>query len=319
MGTLYIDRKGLQVRMDGEALAFYLNGKREGMVPIRPLQRVVMVGNISVEASVLHRLALRGISVLFLTGRRQRFCGILHGSLHNNGLLRVRQYQKSLSPFCLQVASELIERKLTAQRDLLTEALQERPDLRFPLKRAMEILCRSIDTLLGTPADIDTIRGIEGSAATAYLSGYTSLFPSSLGFKGRNRRPPRDPVNAMLSLCYTFLHWEMVREVECIGLDPTIGFYHQFEYGRESLACDLVEPHRPEVDRFVWRIFRERRFRDRDFNRDSETSGCYLKKAGRKRFYPIYEEWAKQMRPKWREEVRRIARRIMDGQDPLLE
>ena len=107
----------------------------------------------------------------------------------------------------------------------------------------------------------------------------------------------------------------MVREIEVIGLDPTIGFYHQFEYGRESLACDLVEIYRPEVDRFVWGIFREREFTERDFSYDNERPGCYLKKGGKQRFYPLYEEWAKEMRPQFVETVRNLARKIMNGQE----
>jgi CRISPR-associated protein Cas1 len=145
------------------------------------------------------------------------------------------------------------------------------------------------------------------------------MFPESLEFKKRNRRPPEDPVNAMLSLCYTLLHYEMVREIEVIGLDPTIGFYHQFDYGRESLACDIVEMYRTDVDTFVWEIFRERIFAVRDFAHEDERPGCYLKKESRKRFYPLYEEWAKGIRPQLVNEVRTLAVRIVDGQDIISE
>jgi CRISPR-associated protein Cas1 len=166
---------------------------------------------------------------------------------------------------------------------------------------------------------VETIRGMEGGASAAYFAAYTKLFADSLDFKGRNRRPPEDPVNALLSLCYTLVHFEMVREIETIGLDPTIGFYHQFDYGRESLACDLVENYRPAVDKFVYELFRDREFTARDFATDDERPGCYLKKQRRKDFYPLYEQWANEMRSLWREEVRNLARRIMDGQDTLSE
>ena len=119
----------------------------------------------------------------------------------------------------------------------------------------------------------------------------------------------------MLSLCYTLLHWEMVREVELIGLDPYIGFYHEFEYGRESLACDLVEPWRPEVDRFVWRLFTEEGFSKRHFRREGEA--FYLKKEGRSMLWPLYEGWARERRPLWQKEVRELAREIMAGKNPL--
>jgi CRISPR-associated protein Cas1 len=162
---------------------------------------------------------------------------------------------------------------------------------------------------------VQNLVGLEGSASAAYFSGYTKLFPPSLEFTGRNRRPPRDPVNAILSLSYTMLHYETVREIEVIGLDPTIGFLHQFEYGRESLACDLVEIHRPMVDEFVWELFRERSLTDRDFSYEKERPGCYLKKESRKRFYPWYEAWAKTLRSHITDTVRALARRILDGKD----
>src|SRR4030067_2572555 len=110
MGTLYIDRKELHIKLDGDALAFYANGEREGIVPINPLDRVIMVGNITLETSVLNRLANDNISVLFLSGKRNKFCGMLHGKLHNNGALRVKQYEKSLSDnFSIEAAVEIVK------------------------------------------------------------------------------------------------------------------------------------------------------------------------------------------------------------------
>src|SRR3972149_11083390 len=333
MGTLYIDRKDAHIRLDGNALAFYSSGDRQGIVPIKPLKRVVIMGNITIDASVLHRLADNDISVLFLSGKRGRFCGMLHGRLHNNGLLRVRQYDKCMDKgedngilFPIKFSMDIVLRKISAQADLLREAMNTRTDLRLPLKTASDTLEKVIDSINNLSVSegiydvtrFDTIRGYEGGASAAYFSAYTKLFPDSLKFTKRTRRPPEDPVNALLSLCYTLLHYEMVREAEVIGLDPTIGFYHQFEYGRESLACDLVEVFRPEGDRFVWKIFRERIFAERDFSCEDERPGCYLKKNSRSRFYPLYEEWAQEMRPKYIEEVRTLARSIY-GQDTLLK
>jgi len=319
MGTLYIDRKELHIRLDGQALAFYSNEKREGLVPISPLKRVIMVGNISVETSVLHKLSDEGISVLFLSGKRLRFCGMLHGRLHNNGILRVKQYEKSLSDFSKEISVDIVRRKVESQKRFLTEVRENRPDLRFPMTNASGVLEKILETLNTRTVEMETLRGLEGGASATYFSAYTALFPESLKFKKRNRRPPEDPVNAMLSLCYTLLHYEIVREIEVIGLDPTIGFYHQFDYGRESLACDLVELYRTDVDRFVWELLRERAFTARDFAQGDEKPGCYLKKGSRKRFYPLYEDWAKSIRPQLVNEVRALATRIVDGQDIIPE
>lgn len=319
MGTLYIDRKDIRISLDGNALAFYSSGKKDGIVPINPLKRVVIIGNVSIDTPAIHRLADEKISVVFLSGKRMRFRGVLNGRLHNNGALRIAQYDKSRAGFALQTAKDMVIRKISKQRDLLDNTKMERPEIRLELTTSVNTLIDILNKLQQKDIEIDTMRGLEGAAGAAYFSAYTEMFAPSLEFNKRTRRPPQDPVNAMLSLCYTLLHFEMLREIEMIGLDPTIGFYHQFDYGRESLACDLVEPYRPNVDSFIYEIFRTRQFTQRDFSEDDERPGCYLKKASRQRFYPLYEEWAKVLRPLWREEVRGLARRIMDGADFISE
>ncbi len=319
MGTLYIDRKEVHIRLDGQALAFYRDGEWEGLVPISPLKRVIVIGNVSIETPVLHKLSNEDVSVIFLSGKRLRFCGMLHGRLHNNGILRVKQYEKSLSPFSIEIASDIVKRKVTGQGEFLMDVRESRPDLRFPMTNASKTLEKILETLKTQSVEMETLRGFEGGASATYFQAYTKLFPESLKFMKRNRRPPEDPVNAMLSLCYTMLHYEIAMEIEVIGLDPTIGFYHQFDYGRESLTCDLVELYRTSVDRFVWQLFRDRVFTVRDFSQEDERPDCYLKKESRKRFYPLYEEWAKSLRSKLVNEVRTLSVGIMDGQDIISE
>jgi len=330
MGTLFVDRKNLRIRLDGNALAFYVDGKRDGMVPINPLERVVFIGSLIIETPVLHRFAAQNINVLFLTARRMKFGGMFHGKTHNNGLLRLKQYEKALDPRAAWgFAQDTVMAKVARQESFLREALEERPDKRFEIARAIGTLSGIISSLSETEGVARETRsaglqedpratymGLEGSAAAAYFSAYTALFPQSLSFTKRVRRPPTDPVNALLSLLYTLLHYECNREVTFIGLDPTIGFLHQFEYGRESLACDVVELFRTDADRFAWRLFREREFTERDFATDPETGGCYLKKGAIARFYPLYEEWSRALRPVVRGEVRKLARIILDGKDP---
>ena len=192
MGTLYIDRKGIHVKLDGNALAFYANNEREGMVPITPLKRVIVIGTITVETSALNRLADENITVIFLSGRRMRFHGMLHGRLHNNGFLRVKQYEKSLSDFATTFSREIVARKVNTQQNFLKDTLPQRPDLRFPLTTAITTLSKisgslnSIkecdykqETINFKPPEglLDSLRGFEGSAAAAYFSAYTN--PSS--------------------------------------------------------------------------------------------------------------------------------------------
>jgi CRISPR-associated protein Cas1 len=315
-GTVYIDRKDADLRVDGRALVVYVNGERDGMIPLAPVSRVVVIGSMTIHTGVLHRLAEEGIAVLFLSGKRQSFRGRLVGRLHRHGRLRLRQYQQGGGPFALSLAREWVGRKLEAQARFLREAAEERPGDRTVLLRAAEVVGVTA-AKVPTAEPVERLRGLEGGAAAAYFNALTALFPPSLGFDGRERRPPRDPVNALLSLTYTMVHWEWVRECEVIGLDPMIGFYHEMDYGRDSLACDLMEPARPAVDRWVWDLVRKRDFEARDFASDTERPGCYLKKSARRRYYELYEAWMAERRSDMRAEVEELARRILDGEDPV--
>lgn len=325
MGTLYIDRRDLRVKLDGNALAFYHNGTREGLVPINPIKRVIIVGNITLEATVLHRLAEEGIATLFLSGRGLAYRASLHGRLHQNGILRLKQYENFSSRGAVDAMRDLVCRKVESQALFLEESLDSLPAIRFFAREALDTIRplheKAFTVSAGESDESDEIRGyltgLEGAASAAYFRAFTHFFPPSLKFTNRNRRPPRDPVNALLSLSYTLLHYEMVREIETIGLDPTIGFFHTFEYGRESLACDMVELFRTETDRFVYHLFKERLFTDRDFHATTPGEGCYLSQGGRKRFYPLYEEFAKGARKNYAKEVRNLGRRLLDGQDPV--
>ncbi len=154
-------------------------------------------------------------------------------------------------------------------------------------------------------------------AARVYYEALTALFAPALGFTGRNRRPPRDPVNACLSLVYTLLHFEAVRAAHMAGLDPLLGFYHRPAFGRESLASDLIEPLRPHADAWVWHLFRKNILRSDHFGRDGEA--CLLGKAGREAFYQHYEGFAGPPRRYLRRQCRLLAAHFRGRGEPLME
>ncbi len=316
MGTIYIDKRDCQIKLDGETLAFYSREGREGAAPVHPVKRIIVIGKNMIDTAVVHRMAKKGGTILFLSGKRLHFRGILYGRLHNNGMLRVKQYEMSLNKdFLTEYSKDLINKKINGQLMLLNKFAEIKPQIRIHLNRAIEILEGILQEIQNRANTIDILRGFEGSASNAYFSAYCRMFPDSLGFRGRNKRPPKDPVNAMLSLCYTLIYYEISTEIYIVGLDPTIGFYHQFEYGRDSLSCDIEEPFRPMVDEFVWHLFKERIFSARDFN--EQKNGVFMKKKARARFYPIYEKWAQDMRKKIEIELRGLVRRLTDGQNSL--
>jgi CRISPR-associated protein Cas1 len=131
-----------------------------------------------------------------------------------------------------------------------------------------------------------SVRGIEGSASACYFHAFTKLFPESLNFNHRNRRPPADPVNACLSLSYTLIHHEAVTALRIVGLDAAVGCYHELYYNRESLACDLIESVRPLIDAWIWELFKNRVLNVEHFT--TNDGACYLNKAGKQHFYEAY-------------------------------
>lgn len=284
MSTLYVDRQGLELRLRDGALELRAEGERLRSVPARLLGRVVLRADTRLTSGTLAGLADLGVGVLALGGRGgQRVAHVL-GAPGRDARARIAQCQRvNDEPWASAWALRIVRAKLAAQQRLLDRARQQRPDLRKPLTDALGTL-RQVLARLPEAADRASLRGLEGSGAAAYFRGYTALFAPELGFAARRRRPPPDPVNACLSLGYTLLHAQAVQACWAAGLDPMVGFLHVPAFGRESLACDLVEPWRAHVDAWVWRQFREGALRPEHFGRDG-AGACLMGKAGRAHFY----------------------------------
>ncbi len=320
MSTLYLDRRDLSLKLSGPSLAIYADGQCQRTFPVHLLERIVLRSNVHIDSSAMARLVDSGISIVAFGGRLGDKLMMSQGITHGDGARRIGQYRRyDDQPWQQRWARVLVRCKLRRQRQLLREALTDRPDQRLPLQTAIDALGVASRRLQDeTDLGLEPLRGIEGAAAAAYFRGYTALFPSTLDFTGRNRRPPRDPVNAVLSLGYTLLHAEAVRACHGSGLDPIIGYYHRLHFGRPSMASDLIEPVRPRIDRLVWDLFRERALRAEDFQTNAD--GCLLDKAGRARFYPAYEKAMADTRRLLRRAVQRLARdfaRVGEEATPL--
>lgn len=319
MATLLVDRSDLEIRADGAALAIYEDNERRGTVPLKLLERVVLQGTVRLDTGVLGRLAEAGVPTLVLGARTSRRVAIVLGPAHRDASVRLAQFQCALDrAWCDGWARRLVLAKLRAQLRLLRRGLQERPDARKPLFEAIESL-ETMHCSLSTQGEAGaaSVRGIEGASAAAYFRGYGALFPEHLGFRGRNRRPPKDPVNAALSLAYTLLHFDAVRAAHAAGLDPLVGFYHRPAHGRESLASDLIEPLRPCVDGWVRELFRERVLRAESFSMDK--GACLLGKAGRSAFYENWERFAALPRRTLRRQCAALSGALRKRGEPLVE
>ncbi|MXX11009.1 MAG: CRISPR-associated endonuclease Cas1 [Nitrospira sp. SB0677_bin_15] len=317
MSTLYVDRKNIELRLDGGRLRVYEGGHFTTTIPVAMLDQIVIRRHALVDTRVLSALAEHGAGFIVIDPLRDKRTACLAGVGQTMAGRRVSQYARSSDEaWCSGWARTLVRSKVQRQHQFLTRALLQRPDQRHDLCRALDGLKKALATLHDeTALSCASIRGIEGSASAAYFRGFRSLFAPSLRFLDRNRRPPRDPVNACLSLAYTLVHAETVKAIRFAGLDPLIGFYHELLFGRESLACDLVEPLRPRMDEWVWSLFRERTLRVESFSEMGE--GCLLGKQGRKAFYASYETVAMSLRKQLRRMLRLVVRALEVG--PLSE
>lgn len=307
MSSLFVDRRGVELELESEAIVFRENGERIGTVPVAPLTRVFLRGDVRLSAALLGKLGERGVGVVVLSGRRGRPTLML-ARPHNDAGRRVEQTRKSLDAgFCLDLARDLIDRKLARQIDWFDELRGHDMQARYELTHAMRLL-QDHRARLPEAASLGSLRGIEGAAAARYFDGLKAVVPDSLHFKSRNRRPPRNPFNALFSLTYTLAHAELAIALHGAGLDPFVGFYHQLDFGRESLASDLLEPLRPLCDRLCLHLVRKQTLTRDDFS--TTESGCLLGKAGRARYYAAYEEYGAVLRAALQDEVERLAERI---------
>lgn len=309
MATLYVDRKGAEIDAEADTIVVRSDGERRGTVPLRTLERVVVRGTARLSTRLIARLMDHGVSLMIMAGRKGLPAATFAAASAPDAGLRVAQYRLAMDETARSVLSgQLVAAKLRAHKRVLAEAGASQPRRQG---RAIRDAIAALDTGLGRieqaepPPSRASLRGIEGAAAAAYFKALGAFFPQALGFEGRNRRPPRDPVNACLSLGYTLLHADALRAIAMVGLDPMIGIYHELKPGRESLACDLAEPARPLVDRFVLGLFDDAVLRPEDFRNDK--GGCLLNKRGRQDFYRAYEDSA----PLQRRILGRIARRLV--------
>ena len=217
-------------------------------VPIERVSRVVLVGRAGATTPAMHALLGAGIPLLLVT-RSGRLVGRLSPPTAANLALRRAQYRRDgEAAFCLELAQSIAAGKVRNQRTLARRLARRHEGID-------DVFAADLEEAIGrmeTAKDLDTVRGIEGYAARRYLGIYRQAFDAQWGFKKRTRRPPRDPINALLSLGYTLLGQNLTTALEIVGLDPYLGYFHGEAYGRAALALDLIEEFRtPIIDSLV--------------------------------------------------------------------
>lgn len=270
LNTLYVTTHGAYLARDGETIVVRHDGETKLQVPVHTLGGVVCFGGVGFSPALLGLCAESGVTVSFLT-ESGRFLARMSGPVSGNVLLRREQYRRADDLTASAAISRVIvAAKVANSRGVLLRALRDHPDgaggaaLGETIDRLDGILRR-----LEPPSPLDSVRGMEGEAAQAYFSVFDHLIVAQkdeFQFKTRNRRPPLDPVNALLSFLYTLLRHDVTAALESAGLDPAVGFLHRDRPGRPGLALDLMEELRPTLaDRLALSLINRQQVQPRGF------------------------------------------------------
>lgn len=283
---LYVQHQGATVGRSGESLVISYQGNELARAGLKDVSQLVLCGNVSVSAQTLHLLCEAGIPTVHLS-MGHWFYGITSGITLRNAYDRAAQFEAAADPVRrLQFSRAIVWAKGANQRTMLRRNADPRPE------RDLSEMARLLDDA-ERAASLDELLGIEGALAAAYFGAFGRLLRSSevetdWDFRSRNRRPPRDPINALLSFAYALLTKECTVALLAEGLDPWWGLYHRPRHGRPALALDLMEEFRPLVaDSVVVTAVNTGMVRQRDFTRSS--SGCMMNPSGRKALIRAYE------------------------------
>jgi CRISPR-associated protein Cas1 len=287
MTTLYLVEQGAVLRKTGERLIVEKDKQELLEIECFKVDTIFVFGNVHVTTPALTTLLDHGIELAFLT-INGRLKGQLTPPKAKNVLLRIAQYQKFQEPaFAVNLARCFVRGKIHNALSLLTRQHRNYPERGFgPYRQELSRLLHRVDDI----PTLDSLRGLEGTAARTYFEGFRLACRTELAFPGRRRRPPTDPINALLSFGYTLVNAELNSLLDAMGYDPYIGFFHQLDYGRPSLALDLLEEFRvPAVDRLVLNLTNLRVLQAEDFVPDAESGGLHLQRQALGRFFRAYE------------------------------
>ncbi|OGV78664.1 MAG: CRISPR-associated endonuclease Cas1 [Lentisphaerae bacterium RIFOXYB12_FULL_65_16] len=295
MPTLYLNGYETEAKLNSERIEVSrLDHEKDDVVtmqvPFFDLDRVVIVGRANVSTAVLQRLAREGIPAHFM-GSSGRWLGTLSPMTNGHALRRLRQYELARNaPFALDVARALVTAKIRNSRRVLQRLSANRDDAQAPAQLDVGNSLQELSLRATQAKDLDSLRGLEGLAGALYFNRFGTFFPEDMPFKGRSRRPPRDPANALLSWTYTIVLTEVDSAVRAAGLDPCLGFLHEISYGRPSMALDLLEPLRaPLCDLLAIKMLSHKQLKPEDFEYRAEDGGTYLTREARKQFFCEYE------------------------------
>ncbi len=285
LNTLYVLTPESYLFCRNETICVEVGGEEKYAVPAITIDSIVCFGKMTVSTPLIGFCGKHNIS-LTLLDRNGQFLGRICGPVSGNILLRKKQFDSlNDSDFCLNFVRDLLYAKFRNSRMVLMKSARSSSD-----DKEAELFAQSAEQIRQAAVDLSScetiysMRGVEGSAATAYFARFDDMIADNLGkfrFDVRSRRPPRNEVNAVLSFVYMLLTRETESALESVGLDPAAGYLHTLRPGRASFALDLLEELRaPLCDRFVISLFNRGQLSGNDF--ESSEEAVYLNDSGRR-------------------------------------
>jgi CRISPR-associated protein Cas1 len=285
MATLYVTEQGARIEKEYHKLVVTKEDETIIAVPAINVSAVALVGNIGVTTPALAFLLEQGIPLIFLT-TQGKLRGRLIGATALNIALRQTQYAKMKDDaFALTVSRAIVEGKLANYRALAQRWSRDHGAAQF--HDAAEHLIPHLRAA-ARAGDLAELRGIEGAGSKVYFGALRAALHGQWTFEKRARRPPPDPVNALLSLGYTLLGENIFAALEIVGLDPYAGFFHADAYGRPALALDLIEEFRGVIADLVALMVINKRVLDQKDFRAGDDGGMYLSERGMKKYLRHY-------------------------------
>ena len=286
MAVIYVKEQGALVQKQGGRIVVSKNAQPLLEFPISNIEGIALIGNVQVTAQALHFLLQQGIDISHYTYGGQ-YLGQTAAESSKNIFLRFSQYElynneKKRLDFARKIVSNKIGNQLNVIENYRWEEYPQWKDDAAQIRRLREKV-----------SDADTaneLLGIEGMSSNIYFRAFGHMFHCDFEFHGRNRRPPKDPINVIISLGYTFLTKEICSALEAESFEPYLGFLHGIRYGRKSLALDIIEEFRqPVVDRMALKMFNKRMLSKYDF--ETEDDRVILNTDGFRKFCSEYEKW----------------------------
>ncbi|WP_417908719.1 type I-C CRISPR-associated endonuclease Cas1c [Candidatus Electronema sp. PJ] len=292
LNTLFVTTQGAYLAKDGETVAVRLEGETKLRLPVHTLGGIVCFGNVGCSPFLLGFCGENNVAVSFLD-EQGRFLARVVGPVSGNVLLRREQYRRADDlAFSAQMARAFLSGKVGGSRNVLLRVLRDHGDKVDveQIKQATDRLGASLRRLQ-EELDLDAVRGVEGDAAHVYFQHFDHLIlrnKEEFFFRERSRRPPLDRVNCLLSFLYTLVMHDVRSALECVGLDPAVGFLHRDRPGRPGLALDMMEEFRPLADRLALSLINLGQLRPKDFVL-SESGGVRMKDEARKELLTAYQ------------------------------